>query len=241
MSGGDGGAARDVVLGRIRTALRGAEVPGGAGEPGGAGGYRTRDGRTGAELADLLAERLGDYGSRVRRCAATALAGTVAAALAERGVRRAVVPPGLAVPGAAGLAARSAAARSAAARSAAKPAGGIEVVVDDGFGASELELFDAVITTAALAIAETGTIVLDGSAGQGRRALSLVPDYHLCVVRTGQIVGLVTEAVAVLDPRCPLTWISGPSATSDIELDRVEGVHGPRTLEVILVGPELGE
>ena len=91
------------------------------------------------------------------------------------------------------------------------------------------------ITSAALAIAETGTIVLDGSPGQGRRALSLIPDYHLCVLRDSQIVGLVTEAVPLLRAERALTWISGPSATSDIELSRVQGVHGPRTLEVVVV------
>ncbi|MET9627476.1 LUD domain-containing protein [Lentzea sp. NPDC006480] len=99
----------------------------------------------------------------------------------------------------------------------------------------ELDQADGVLTGCAAAIADTGTIVLDGGEGQGRRALTLLPDYHLCVVRQDQIAASVPEALQRLEPTRPLTFISGPSATSDIELNRVEGVHGPRTLEVLIV------
>ena len=221
--------ARDEVLARIRTALgstaAGSTAPGGS-APGSPGvdppedpvprGYRASGDLSTPQLLELLAERLRDYGCTVRRTAPGQLMTAVAEALGQRGAGRIVVPPGLDLPGL---------------------PGGTEIIVDDGLSPAALDAVDGVITGAAVAIAETGTIVLDGSPGQGRRALSLVPDYHVCVVRAEQVVALVPEALARLAPDRPLTWISGPSATSDIELDRVQGVHGPRTLEVILVDP----
>jgi L-lactate dehydrogenase complex protein LldG len=232
-----GPPARAEVLARIRTALAssapGSPAPGSPapGSPAPAGSTPEDDAPAGdpvprtyrisgdlgtAQLLDLLAERLRDYGCTVRRTAPGQLMTAVGEALGQRGARRIVVPAGLDLTG--------------------LPAGTV-IVADDGLSPAALDAVDGVITGAAVAIAETGTIVLDGSLGQGRRAVSLVPDYHLCIVRAEQVVALVPEALARLNPGRPLTWISGPSATSDIELDRVQGVHGPRTLEVILVAP----
>jgi L-lactate dehydrogenase complex protein LldG len=159
-------------------------------------------------VLSLFVERVEDYRAVVTRCASHEVEERVVAILDGA---RTVVPPGLEwqLPGA---------------------------VVDSGFSALELDDFDAVVTAAAVGIAVTGTVVLDHGPGQGRRALSLVPDLHVCVVRADQVVAGVPEAIARLDATRPQTWISGPSATSDIELNRVEGVHGPRTLHVVLAG-----
>ena len=222
--------ARDEVLGRIRTAL-GGDSGGGAHPPAdpSSSGYRTHGELDQAALLDLLAERLIDYHSHVRRTGPAQLLDTVRAALAERGARRVVLPPGLDLPG------LSQPGPGQSGPSQVGTLDGVELITDGGLSAEDLDQMDGVITRAAVAIAETGTIVLDAGPGQGRRALTLIPDYHLCLIEAGQVVALVPEGVARLRPDRPLTWISGPSATSDIELERVEGVHGPRTLEVILI------
>ena len=200
-------SARDEVLARIRTAIGDAPVPSVARD------YRTADGRPAGDpaLLDLLVDRLEDYEATVLRCAPGDIAATVGSALAsiEGSV---VVAPG--VP------------------AAWRPDGAVE---DDGRPAVALADHAATVTGVAVAIADTGTLVLDGSPLSGRRALSLLPDVLVCVVEAAQVVGTVPEGLAVLDPVAPLTLISGPSATSDIELERVEGVHGPRTLVVVLV------
>ena len=166
---------------------------------------------------DRFAERVAEYRATVHRVASDGLEAAIAAACSRRGVKRLIVPldiPDAWIPP------------------------GIVAVRDDKLINDQLNAADGVLTGAALGIAQTGTIVLDGGSLQGRRALTLLPDYHLCVIRADQIVGLVPEAVARLRGSAtrPMTWVSGPSATSDIELNRVEGVHGPRTLEVIVVG-----
>ena len=204
--------AREAVLARIRSALGGGgavpEIP---------RGYRGAGTPAEGDVVARFCERVADYRATVRRVTTAELHGAVAAACAERGARRMVVAPG-------GPAAIE----------------GLELVTDDPqLSSQELDAADGVLTGCALAIAETGTIVLDGGARSGRRAISLVPDYHVCVVEEASIVASVPDAVSVLSVAAsagrPITLVSGPSATSDIELDRVEGVHGPRTLDVLVV------
>jgi L-lactate dehydrogenase complex protein LldG len=166
-------------------------------------------------LVSLFEERVSDYRATVRRSRAADAAQVIVNGVAARGARRIGVPRGFPAQWSALLAGA--------------------VPDDPPLDVAALDALDGVVTTCAVAIAETGTIVLDAGPGQGRRAFTLVPDYHLAVVHTGQIVAAVPDAVAALDPARPLTWISGPSATSDIELSRVEGVHGPRTLDIVIV------
>ncbi|MGY1624513.1 lactate utilization protein C [Geodermatophilus sp. SYSU D00965] len=205
-------SARDEVLGRIRTALGDRRAV-----PEVHRHYRTTDDRPAGTLLDVLTERLEDYKASVLRCGSDDVAATVAAAL-DAGVGAGWAPADVVVaPGV---------------PQAWRPAG---VSEDDGRTAVGLAAFAATVTGVAVAVAETGTLVLDGSPLSGRRALSLLPDCLVCVVEAGQVVGGVPEALARLEPTAPLTMVSGPSATSDIELNRVEGVHGPRTLVVVLV------
>jgi L-lactate dehydrogenase complex protein LldG len=204
------GDARDVVLARIRDAL--ADRPPASDVP---RDYE-RSLPPAMDIAGLFAERVDDYRATVHRTTAAGLPASIAAVLVGRGAKRLAVPAGLAEAWLDGVE--------------------FERAPDDPpLTFHDLDLLDGVITGCAVAIAETGTIILDGGPGQGRRALSLLPDLHICVVLEAQVVGSVPEALARLVPTRPQTWISGPSATSDIELQRVEGVHGPRLLDVILV------
>ncbi|MFC4069446.1 LutC/YkgG family protein [Actinoplanes subglobosus] len=196
-------SSRDLILGRVRAALRDApvvpEVP---------RGYRPA-GRDTADL-EVLVDRLVDYKAEVYRVTSAEVAATVAGLVGKGGA--VLVPPGL--------------------PEEWRPEGAF---ADDDLAPDRIAAADAVLTAAAVAVAETGTIVLDASPDQGRRIITLLPDVHVCVLRPSQVVASVPDAIARLDATRPLTWISGPSATSDIELNRVEGVHGPRHLHVLLL------
>jgi L-lactate dehydrogenase complex protein LldG len=207
------------VLGRIRAALAGAPAaPAEAARPDFLHSWNAPR----EEIVALFIEHAADYRADVRRVEADSAGLAITARLRERGVKRLVVPVDLPpewMPE------------------------GVELLSDAGgvLSHAELDASDGVLTGCALAVAQTGSLILDGGVAQGRRALTLLPDYHLCVVRAEQVVGLIPEAVsqltaAVRDRRQPITLVSGPSATSDIELNRVEGVHGPRVLDILVVG-----
>jgi L-lactate dehydrogenase complex protein LldG len=206
-------AARDVVMRRIRDALGSAppvpeEVP---------RAYRHAGEPVDFEPVDRFCEVVADYDATVHRVDEAGLAGALAETCRARGAARLVVAPG-----------------------ANWQVDGVELVADDPpLGPRDLDALDGVLTGCAVAIAQTGTIVLDAAAESGRRAITLVPDLHLCVVRASQVVPAVPDAIGAVAPAVgegrPVTFVSGPSATADIELNRVQGVHGPRTLDVFVV------
>ncbi|MBU8825746.1 LutC/YkgG family protein [Mycolicibacterium goodii] len=199
--------ARAAVLGRIRSALAAAPPP-----PVTVPRDYHREPLTGVGDIERFAETVAEYRARVHRVESADIAAVVRDLTGPDAT--VVVPPD--VP--------------------AEWIIGVHVISDDPvLGVEQLDRADAVLTGCAVGIAATGTIVLDAGATQGRRALTLVPDHHICVVRTDQIVDTVPQGFAALGTDRPLTFISGPSATSDIELERVEGVHGPRTLDVLIV------
>src|ERR1700761_3563138 len=179
--------------------------------------YRRAATRGREAVLELLEDRLRDYDANVVRVGRDGVSAMVAKMLSERGKARMVVPAGIAKEW--------------------LPAG-VEFVVDEGLSAVELDRFDGVMTGSTMAIAETGTVILQSVPGQGRRAVTLVPDYQMCVVREEDVVETVPEAMARLQKpaELPTTFFSGPSATADIEMTRIKGMHGPRFLDVILVG-----
>ncbi|BBC38753.1 Lactate utilization protein C [Streptomyces graminofaciens] len=206
---------REIVLSAIRGALSG--VPGSERPDDPPHSHGRRADHAGPDVVGLFAERAAEYRATVVRVPAADAAAAVGRALARTGARSLVVPPGLPAD--------------------LVPEGPWSLLTDvPPLTVGQLDAADAVVTTVATAIAVTGTVALDHGPGQGRRVLTLLPDQHICVVRADQIAPDVPEALRLLDPYRPLTLISGPSATSDIELDRVEGVHGPRTLDIVVVG-----
>ena len=206
--------ARDEIVARIRSANAHA-APAARIPP----AYRQRWDTHRAELVGRFIERMADYHVTVLHARSDAEVRDVAAAqLARRSITSLMIPSDL--------------------PASWRPLAPVPRE-DTGLGTTELNAAQGVMTGCLLGIAETGTVVLDAGPGQGRRALTLLPDYHLCVVRESIIVGIMPEAIAILHPRvmqgAPITFISGPSATADIELERVEGVHGPRTLDVLIL------
>ena len=205
-------AAREAVLARIRGAL--ADRPAVPDVP---REYVARSDLSSEDLASLFRSHVEETGATV--VDASDVRGAIAAALAEHAASRVVIardlPPEL------------------------RP-DNLELVEDHGLAAAELDVLDAALTTCAVACADTGTIALDGGPGQGRRAITLLPDLHVCIVERGQIVATVPELFARLEPSAragkPIVLVSGPSATSDIGFERVEGVHGPRRFVVVLTG-----
>ncbi|MFD5073865.1 lactate utilization protein C [Streptomyces sp. NPDC058371] len=214
-------SSRDLILGRVRRAIADVHQDDTPYEQAVDRGYLRQHGdRSVEETVELLAENLADYRALVHRTDTDGLPTLIAGLLTGHGSTSVLMPAGL---DQGWLAATEVA--QVPDRTESTP--------------RELDRVASVVTGCALAIAETGTLVLDGGPEQGRRRITLIPDHHICVVRVpGQVVASVPQAMERLDPTRPLTWISGPSATSDIELDRVEGVHGPRTLEVVLVSEE---
>ena len=208
MSAGD--SARAAILGAVRAGLRGTDKTPLTDVPRAYATTRPVD-----DLVTWFSDRVADYQASVHRIGDEDPGIAVVSELRECGVTTAVLPSGLPW-------------RDLVAESLH------EVHDDAAMTTQELDTVGAVVTTAAVGIASTGTIILDHQSGQGRRAVTLVPDVHVCVIAAHQIVDDVPAALARVDPKKPLTFISGPSATSDIELDRVEGVHGPRSLRVLI-------
>lgn len=212
-------AAREEILGRVRAALQdvpGAETPGEVSVP---RDYRRRDESSASALRERFTDRVRDYHATVHPVTASRIGVAAGDVCVELGLRRVVVPVGFPrewLPDR------------------------VEVIEDRMLSVADLDEVDGALTGCAAAIADTGTLVLDGQGRSGRRAITLVPDHHICVVTAEQVTGLVPEAIARVGPsvaahRLPITLVSGPSASSDIELSRVEGVHGPRHLVVLLV------
>ena len=212
-------SAREDILARVRGATADVVSPMRSGE---APPVIEEISSSASETLELFAENVADYRADVLRVGPEGVAGAIAGALRERGCGSVVVPGGLDEGWVTAISE-------------------VATVVPDraSMTAADLDTIDGVVTASAVGIATTGTIVLDHRGDQGRRAITLVPDTHVCVIRADQVVHDIPESVRRLRPEAgharPLTWISGPSATSDIELERVEGVHGPRNLVVVLV------